>query len=155
MEVRAALDKLLGEFGAEAGIPNLATEENGVCILVFNGTLNINLIGDPRTGNLMAWSNIGTLPADRAEAALRTLMRANLFWRQTDGGTLGLMPDSEMVVLAMQRPLASLDVPQLQELIESMVLESEQLRAALESPEKTATDTPDDLLHLISTGIRG
>jgi len=155
MEVRAALDKLLGEFGAEAGISNLATEENGVCILVFNSTLNINLIGDSRTGNLIAWSNVGTLPTERKEAALRTLMQGNLFWRLTDGGTIGLMPDSDSVVLAMPRPLQSLDVPQRHELIESMVLCTEHLRASLETPELPATETPDDLLRLISTGIRG
>jgi hypothetical protein len=37
VEARAKLNGLLKEFGTAAGLPNLATEENGVCVLVFDG----------------------------------------------------------------------------------------------------------------------
>lgn len=120
-EARAKLDELLKQFGATVGMPGLATEENGVCILVFDRRTTLYLLVDPRNGHLVMWSTIAALPAGKAEAALRALMQANLFWTGTAGATLGLMPDSDDVVLAIRRPVDGLDVAALRDLIELMV----------------------------------
>lgn len=130
-EAKAKLDELLKAFGADVGVAGLATEENGVCLLVFDGRTRINLLADPTTDHLVVWSTLGALPADKAEATLRALMRANLFWTGTQGATLGLMPDSDNVVLAIRRPLDSVDVAALRDLIELMVERVEALTATL------------------------
>jgi hypothetical protein len=120
-EPRQRLDALLAAFGEETGLKGLATEENGVCILVFDGRLHINLLADPNTDQLLAWSNLGEIPADRVEPTLRKLMQANLFWNGTDGATLGLMPDANDIVLAIRRPMASVDLAGLRDVIELML----------------------------------
>jgi hypothetical protein len=120
-EARAKLDELLKQFGTAAGIPGLATEENGVCVLVFDGRTTLYLVVDPRNEHLVMWSTIAALPASKPEAALRALMHANLFWTSTEGATLGLMPDSDDVVLAIRRPVGGVDVEALRNLIELMV----------------------------------
>src|SRR5689334_272141 len=99
-EPRRTLDRLLSSFGEATGVSGLATEDNGVCVLVFDGGTRVNLMADPLAGDLLSWSSVGELPVGHAAATLRRLMQANLFGQGTRGGTLGLMPDSDEVVLA-------------------------------------------------------
>jgi hypothetical protein len=126
-EARTKLDGLLKQFGAITGVSNLATEDNGVCVLAFDGRMHLYLLVDHTTDHLLVWSTLGALPADKAEATLRTLMRTNLFWLGTQGATLGLMPDSDNVVLAIPRPIGSVDGDGLRDLIELMVERAEAL----------------------------
>jgi hypothetical protein len=120
-EARAKLDELLKQFGMTTGVPGLATEDNGVCVLVFDGRTRLYLLVDHTTETLVVWSTIAALPADKAEPTLRALMQANLFWTGTQGATLGLMPDSDNVVLAIRRPVDGVDGEGLRDLIELMV----------------------------------
>jgi hypothetical protein len=152
-EARAKLDELLTAFGSATGVPNLATEDNGVCILVFDGRTRINLLVDHTTENLVAWSSLGTLPAGKAEAVLRRLMRANLFWTGTQGATLGLMPESDDVVLAIRRPVDGIGADGLAGMIELMVERAEALAATVagEEPSPAEHDTGSTL----ATAIRG
>jgi len=124
---RQRLDELLAAFGQQAGMPGLATEGNGVCILVFDDRTHVNLLADAETSHLIAWSNLGCFSSEGAAATLRALMRANLFWHDTCGATLGLMPDSDEVVLAMRRPIDGLEVDGLRDVIELMVETAEAL----------------------------
>ena len=135
-EARAKLDELLKKFGAATGATGLATEDNGVCVLVFDGHTKLYLLVDHTSENLVVWSNLANLPAGRAEPTLRALMRANLFWSGTQGATLGLMPDSDNVVLAIRRPIDGVDVEGLRDLIELMLERAEALApiAAGEQP---------------------
>jgi hypothetical protein len=126
-EARAKLDELLKQFGTTTGVPGLATEENGVCVLVFDGRTRLYLLVDHTTETLVVWSTIAALPTDKAEATLRALMQANLFWTGTQGATLGLMPDSDNVVLAIRRPVDGVDSEGLRDLIELMVERAEAL----------------------------
>lgn len=143
-EARAKLDGLLKQFGAITGVNGLATEDNGVCVLAFDGRTRLYLLVDHTTGHLLVWSTIGTLPADKAEQALHNLMRANLFWLGTQGATLGLMPDSDNVVLAIRRPVDAVDGDGLRGLIELMVERAEALApvAAGEEPASAEGERP-------------
>lgn len=152
---RSQLNACLKAFGEECDMPTLGTEENGVCMLVFDGQLHINMMVDPLSANLLMWSTLGTLPETGAEAALRALMQANLFWRETDGGTLGLMSDADIVVYAVQRPMQGMDVPLLRAMIETTVLRGEQFRAVLQDKGAAPAPSADDALLLMRTGIRG
>ena len=120
IDSRGRLDELLAEFGRAAGVPGLATEDNGVCQLVFDGRTRVNLLAD-ETSHLVSWSDLGILPAGRTEPILRSLLQANLFWHGTHGATIGLMPEGDMAVLALRRPIEGLDAAGLREVVELMV----------------------------------
>jgi hypothetical protein len=137
-EARAKLDELLKAFGTATGVPNLATEDNGACILVFDQRTRINLLVDHTTENLVVWSTLGALPGDKPETVLRRLMKANLFWIGTQGATLGLMPESDDVVLAIRRPVAGVDGQGLADLVELMVERAETLAATVAGDEPPA-----------------
>jgi hypothetical protein len=152
-EPRQKLDQLLAAFGAMTGMAGLATEDNGVCLLVFDGRTHINLFADPASNDLIAWSNLGELPSEHAAATLKGLLRANLFGNGTRGGTLGMMPGNDDIVLSFRRPLATLDVEVLRDLIELAVETAEALQpvaAGAAAPAEQHHDVPIQL-----GGIRG
>ena len=151
---RAKLDELLKQFGATVGMPGLATEDNGVCVLVFDGRTRLYLLVDHTTDHLIMWSTLAALPAGQAEPALRALMRANLFWNGTQGATLGLMPDSDNVVLAIRRPVGAVDVEALRDLIE-LVLERAEALAPIAAGETPPAAEPQEHAPSFPSAIRG
>jgi hypothetical protein len=153
-EARAKLDELLKAFGVATGLPGLATEENGVCVLTIDGRTNLYLLVDHTTENLVAWSTLATLPSGKAEPTLRALMQANLFWIGTQGATLGLMPDSDDVVLAIHRPVDSVDADGLRDLIELMIERIEAL-APVAAGQAPATAETERIPIAFTSAIRG
>lgn len=158
--LRNSLDLLLAELGRMAGIEGLATNEQGVCILVFAPGTHLNLMADPSTGHVVLWSPLGDLPAGRRAETLELLMRANLFWNGTQGATVGLMPQSDEVVLACRLPLDGLGVEALRRAVELMVESAEDLvrrigdAGAAATAATAAAPEPDPfLLHAMA--IRG
>ena len=152
-DVRAQLDKMLRDFGTAIGMAGLQTEENGVCVLVFEGRTRVNLVADPNTGHLIIWSMLGRMQSDRAEAMLRTLMRANLFWNGTQGATLGLMPEEDDLVISIRRPLDGIDDDALRELIELIVERAEHFAPIVAGQQTTAIDGSELAIGL--SAIRG
>jgi hypothetical protein len=151
-EPRKKLDELLSAFSKMTGVPDLATEDNGVCLLVFDGRTRINLFADPASNDLVAWSNLGEA-AEGSAATLRALLRANLFGNGTRGGVLGMMPTNDDIVLSFRRPLATLDVEGLRDLIELAVETAEALQplaAGQAAPAEHGHELPVQL-----GGIRG
>jgi hypothetical protein len=154
-EARAKLDELLKAFGTATGAAGLATEESGVCILVFDKRTWINLLADTATDHLVVWSTLGALPAQGAETTLRALMRANLFWNGTRGATLGLMPESDNVVLAIRRPMDETDVEVLRDLIELMVEQAEAFTAMLAGEASPVQGSIEHASIDLASAIRG
>ena len=144
-EPRRKLDELLAAFSKMTGAPALATEDNGVCLLVFDERTRVSLFADPASNDLIAWSNLGEAPADRIAETMRALMRANLFGNGTRGGGLGMMPTNDDIVLSFRRPLATLDAEGLRDLIELAVETAEKLQpvaAGQAAPAAQGNDMP-------------
>lgn len=152
-EARQKLDDLLMAFSRDLGTVPLHVEEDGVCLLVFDQRTDVYLLVDHLSGDLLAWSNLGALPQEGAEPVLRSLMQANLFWTGTDGGTLGLVEDTDSIVLAMRRPIEEVGVEDLRALIETLVERAESLAPALSGNAIAASDAPSSVP--LSAVIRG
>jgi hypothetical protein len=153
-EARQKLDEVLAAFGNEVGMEGLATDENGVCLLVFDGRTTIHMLGDPSSQSLVVWSNLGALPSESADRVLRSLMQANLFWNGTGGATLGLMPEDDQVVLSIRRPLEGLGAAALRDVIELMVEQAEALAPAVAGHQATAAE-PEHVPSQLQAFIRG
>ena len=139
MNIKEKFDQLLQEFGAHVGIEHLRTSDEGVCTLSIDGRLLLNFLVNPNDGTLIVWCLLGEVsPADRSDK-LAALLRANLFWHETGGATLSLMPDSDDAVLAIRYPLADIDAERLQAITEQMVEQAEHFMNMLEraAPEVT------------------
>ena len=144
---RRKLDELLAAFSKMVGSPELATEDNGVCLLVFDNRTRINLFADDASNDLIAWSNLGEVSD---ATALRALLRANLFGNGTKGGMLGMMPANDDIVLSFRRPLATLDVEGLRDLIELAVETAEALQ-----PVAAGQAAPAAEQHQMPAGLGG
>ena len=132
MNIKETFDKLLQAFGDHVGIENLKTSDEGVCTLSIDEHLLLNFLANPNDGTLIVWCLLGEVPpADRSEK-LTALLRANLFWHETGGATLSLMPDSDDAVLAIRYPLADVDAERLQAITEQMVEQAEHFINILE-----------------------
>jgi Tir chaperone protein (CesT). len=130
-----AFKRLLAEFGASVELEEeLRTDENGVCTLVFDERIHLNIMPNPNNGQVIFASPLALVDPERRESVYEQLLKANLFWRETGGGTIGITPDASEIILAYQRPLDSLDVPGLRETIEFMVEHAEQLLNTLQAP---------------------
>lgn len=120
---RPLLDDLLDQLGRSLGLPMLGTDELGVCMLVFDERTTVNLTLDPLCGELLSWCELGNVDAglQDADARLRQLLRANLFWRGTRGATLAMMPGTDAVILARRWPMEGMTVDRLRVGIDAMV----------------------------------
>jgi Tir chaperone protein (CesT) family len=125
------LNALLKDFAALVGADGIEADESGVCTLAVEERLLINFVINPRNDTLMVWSVVGELPEGGHAETLAQLMRANLFWSGTGGGTLGLMPDSDDVVLAERHPLDELNAEGLRDITERMIEFGERFMAIL------------------------
>lgn len=129
--VRTRFDALLAELAADTGLGDLAAEPNGVCLLVFDGGTSLYLVADPSDASLVLWTAVAAAPAADPAGFYRRLLIANLFWQGTGGATLGLEPGHEQAILALRRPLETLDLAGLKGAIELMVEGTERIRKDL------------------------
>jgi hypothetical protein len=153
-EARRKLDEVLAAFGREVRMDGLATDEKGVCVLVFDGRTSIHLLGDPGSECLLMWCNLGAVPGDAAERVLRSLMQASLFGIGTGGAMLGLMPEDDQVVLSIRRPLEGLGAGGLRDSIELMVERAEALAPVVAGRQEPVAE-PENGPHQFQAFIRG
>jgi hypothetical protein len=106
---RDNVDRLLSEFGAIIGITELALDENGFACLFFDD-IGINIELDERNEYLYCYANVGDLPEDPGLTLCETLLEANLLFRLTGGGTLGIDKENKLVALVDTIPLSGLDL---------------------------------------------
>ena len=146
MDKQEVLNTLLQELGKRVGIDGLATDDKGVCTLSIDEHLLLNFLANPKDGNLIIWCVVGEVPSvdylnNRAET-LTTLLRTNLFWQETGGATLSMMPDSDDIILANRYPLLDIDAEQLQQITEQLVEQAERSMQLLTAETSDSSQDP-------------
>lgn len=109
-------DALLASLAEEIGLdaPSLLSTQE---ILIDNLPINLQLEGSDEHGDVLLCSLLGTVCAERWPEVARTLLWANHGGIGTRGGTLGVVPEDDMVTLTMRRPLQTLDADKLAALL--------------------------------------
>jgi hypothetical protein len=90
----------------------LAWDEGNQCALTFDETLGVIITLDEVVDALFLIWVLGDLPAEpeaRADA-MQELLEANHEWRETEGGTLGIEPETGLVTVSYRVDLP-LDEP--------------------------------------------
>lgn len=84
------------------GEPTLEWNENDQCALTFDEDLAVVITLDEVVGAIFLNWVLGELPTEPQEAveAMQDLLEANHEWRMTEGGTLGLDPDTSVITLS-------------------------------------------------------
>lgn len=127
-QYQGTFEALLREFSEHVGTEELQCSEEGVCTIYAENDLLLNLFVNPNDGQLILWIPLPELPVGERTNTMAALLRANLFWQQTHGATISMLPDAEILVLVRQDPIKSVDVQRLEELISSMLETALELR---------------------------
>jgi hypothetical protein len=139
MTIDPALQALLGQLAARLRLADLRLDQNGACALRFDDQIRIDFQYRADREHLVAYADLGVPAA--GPALYPTLLRANLFWRTTFGGTLSLSDDSPPhVVLAITHDWRSLNVVSLTALVERFVATTEDWQELIQSPPQAAED---------------
>lgn len=92
---------ILNEFAAVAGLDNLTPDENNCCSIQIGDDTVLHLCLKPESGSLMLSGAVGMLPEDEdlQGDVMKFLLVSNLYGLETDGATLSLEPEGDIVVL--------------------------------------------------------
>lgn len=116
---QAVLKNLIQEFGAAIGIPELETDEEHRCNLMFDDVaVSLELGGGD--DSLFIYSLLGTIPDHDAEF-YQALLHANHLLEGTLGSTLSVDPRNKNVVLIREERLEALRLPRLEAIVEDFV----------------------------------
>ena len=134
MDPRTRLNGLLDELALLIGTPGLTLNEDGRCVLQFEGYITLDLFLDEPAGLLWVATLLGELPDGEDEDLLRRMLIANLLGLGTGGATLGLGPDGD-VMLHRALPLdEGLDLSALQARLVGFVDAADRWRDELGQP---------------------
>lgn len=153
MELQAILD----EFGRSAGLGRVGLNEDGVCRLVFDDELTVDVERVPSRGSFYLHAVVGRLPPGDDPGLLRDLLAANLFGRHTGGATLALDPGLGEILLHRELADGTTDYQAFAAALEGFVnaLERSRDRLAQGAPGGTAAPRAANALPMPGLVIRG
>lgn len=130
------LAELLAGLASKLGLDALSVGENGICTLVIDDALPLNIATDPLGRDLMLFSPLGDIPADRRADALVSMLRAN--GAGASIYTFGMGPAGDAALISARYPLAELDAATLERSAEAFVSVAMHWRSALQAPAPAA-----------------
>jgi hypothetical protein len=107
MDIEEYVEQLLATLGKKLGLGELSFNEEGSCLFVLDENKLFIIDLDESTRTLIISVALGMLPEENREEVLYDLLTANYYWMRTGGGTLGVDPENNVVLLCylMQLPL--------------------------------------------------
>ncbi len=102
---------LLRELGNHIGLGPLRFDDSGVCRLVFDGDVSVDIEEDSdQSHSLLMHSVVGNTPPDGRLAFYGKLLSGNYLGTQTRGGSLALDPSTGEVLLWCSLDTAQMDI---------------------------------------------
>ena len=120
---------LLAAFGRQVGLDDLAFGEDGHCVLAIDGVI-VNLECDERRGLLLIYAALGMPDGDLA-AVHAALLHANYLGIETNGMTLALRPQDNMLVMSRWLDTRPLDLQDFEAALQAFVDTAEAWTARL------------------------
>lgn len=139
-------NNLLNTFGLTVGLDGLCLDDQGYCCLRFDA-LDTHLQYDPANDHLVLFAQLGKLDEDALAEGCAWMMNANLFWAGTNGGTLAVQPDVNLVFLQTKTPIQGIDYPRFERWVGEFVSATDQWVANIqklnagETPTAAETET--------------
>lgn len=116
------LSNFLSTFGQTFGLRSTSLD-NGVCRLVFNETISVNIEEGVRPGTALVYASVGELPADTEarKARCEEALMANAYGAKTGGAALSLKADQKILALSTTLYFAQLDADGFADYLNSFV----------------------------------
>jgi len=149
---RAKADRLIAELGTKLGVADLALDDSGGAGLLIDDAVFLRIAVDEATGGFDIFAPLGGIapsPANLARA-----LSASFCWRPA-GGTFGLDPTRNELVLQRHCPGADLDAAGLLQALEGVVAQAEAGMKALGGIEPAEPVSEKAERMPIGGGLRG
>jgi RimJ/RimL family protein N-acetyltransferase len=98
--VNMYLEEILREFGAAHGIADLALDRYGVCRLLFDSNLAVDIEPAMESGRVYFYTIVTQLPDSNREEFLLELLGCNLYGRETGPAALGWDASDGQIILS-------------------------------------------------------
>ena len=149
-DLQARYEELIQHLGRSLGIAELSPDENGICALVGDDQLTLELELE-KDGVLFSAIVARISDSLVSDWAIR-LLEANAYWVGTGGATLGLFSATGSVVQCYRHTLEGLDDDQFVRLFNAFCNGAEEWSRRLrESP--VPAEEPADMMHLMGQRV--
>ena len=135
MHEHSRLNSLVVEISQRSGL-DLELDVRGSCAIQYNDVHNIVLTGCDRGESVLFHSPLLFLCDKRPLEHLRHCMQLTLYGAETNGGAIGLDPESDNIILWRRLGLSGLDSLDLEQAIVSFTKVADLLRARLSQREE-------------------
>ncbi|MEM7023292.1 MAG: CesT family type III secretion system chaperone [Pseudomonadota bacterium] len=117
---RAEIQTVLTAYASYVGLQSLKLDERGIAECIVDDELPLTFLHLPHLPGIIV---AAPLPGDatRDDALLRGLLRANLSWSNTQGGSFALLPPLREPMLCRLIPLVKIDAATLDRELASFV----------------------------------
>ncbi len=109
METPHLVNSWLAAVAAEANIPSLSLDTNGVCALRYGDDVECIIEFPEGSEVIYLYTPMGPAPLEGPERLFRELLKANLFCMETHGATFALDETGHRILLCYPQPIALLD----------------------------------------------
>jgi hypothetical protein len=121
IDPRQHLNALLDDLGMMLGIGSLSLDEDDRCAFGLDALQAVDLFLDEERGTVLLATPVERLPPTGRRKVLTDMLQANFLWRGTEGATLALGPEDD-VLLHRELPLdEGLDLETLHAALQSFV----------------------------------
>lgn len=121
MDTRKKADLLVATLGGALGVEDLALDEAGYALLIFDETIVVNLEFDPVGGRMLFYCFLAELPEEPPASLLKEALAANLLWHGTRGATLALEEMGNGLTLCHAEAISSLTDRGLEDVLDAFV----------------------------------
>jgi len=139
------LAALLNELAIRMGLDGLRLDSNGICRLVFDEAIAVDLEPSSDKTRLHLVATLCQIPADASASWLRSLLSASFMGQDTGSAHLAIDPLNDEVVLCQRLALDGLEitrfVPELEAFVNHAQAWMQRLAGVGESP-SAAAGTP-------------
>ena len=136
-----SFDDILMEFGTRTGLGALNRNRDGICRLVFDGGLVVDLEAKDGDADVSITAAVGPLGDDVGAAVLRDFLAANMMITENGGAALGLDLARDELVLCRQLPAADLNYATFERTLDAFLKHLERCRAHLAEAETEGPTT--------------
>jgi len=99
MDLRQKANELVGHLGTLIKVDGLVFDEEDTCVILLDEKILfiLELVEDPDA--IIFSVVLGNLPVEGRESMFYDLLSANFYWNKTEGGTIGIDDETDIVTL--------------------------------------------------------
>ena len=134
------LSELLEKFGKSSGLDVCNLDDEGVCRLVFDGNLTVDIEQGEDKATCLMYGLAGPLPPE-PEALMRRMLGANLFVSDTGDAVVGLDNTLDQIIILLRCQLTHMEYDEFERILTGFIDQLEYWIESLSPDSESEMDT--------------